>query len=614
MKLVKRIGDYLNFTFAVVLLAGMVFTIGFGVCLYMMRQEATRSVDEKVTSDINFVQSNIDSKLQRVEDVAFTALCNHFQSTTTRKTDGSRQVNLDTTVALPTEESFFLFLEQLLATNPLVCGVAIGFEPGIHAPQGDYGFATYVTNVSGKNERLRLGAIHDYRQKPWYKGPHDKGSPVWSAPFRETSRGKVVCCYSYPIFDLAGKIIGVIALDIDTAPIQNDCKKVTPYPHAIVNVVDRNFKFVSHPDTTRLLSDVEMGEDYVASEFTDSIRDKMLRQERGHYTIGIGTDAEAVFYFCPVERAGWTITITCPTDDVYGQVSRMKRITTLIAIVSILFMVMCLLFLMRRIKHASMAKAGMEHELSVASDIQMGMIPKIYPAFPSTPEIDIYGFVKPAKTVGGDLYDYFVHEGKVYFCIGDVSGKGVPASLLMMVVISLFRNLARNFSDPAVIMKSLNESIASNNPQMMFCTIFIGILDLKNGHVDYCNGGHNFPIICRAAEEGYDVQYMHPTRNIPIGVFKDAGYEAGELQMGIGDALFLYTDGVNEAENQRHVQFGEDAALDILRNEMENHHACNEILSAMLSRILAHTAGAEQNDDITMVHLVYKGPSASVAP
>lgn len=607
MKLFKRISDYLNFTFAVVFLAGMVFTIGFGACLYMMRQEATKSVDEKVTSDINFVQNSIDSKLQRVEDVAFTALCNHFQSITSRKTDGSRQVEFDTRVALPSEESFFLFLEQLLATNPLVCGVAIGFEPGLHAPQGDYGFATYVTNVSGKNERLRLGAIHDYKQKPWYKGPHDKGTPVWSEPFRETSRGKVVCCYSYPIFDLGGKIIGAIALDIDTAPIQNDCKKVTPYPHAIVTVVDRNFKFVSHPDTTRLLSDVKMGEDFTESEFTDSIRDKMLRQERGHYTIGIGTDDEAVFYFCPVKRADWTITITCPTDDVYGQVSRMKHITTLIAIISILFMAMCLLFLMRRIKHASMARAGIEHELGLASNIQMGMIPKIYPAFPTRPELDICGFVKPAKTVGGDLYDYFVHEEKLYFCIGDVSGKGVPASLLMMVVISLFRNLARNFSDPAVIAQSLNQSIARNNPQQMFCTLFIGILNLADGQVQYCNAGHNYPILCRKEGDSYNAEYMHPEHNLPIGIFEDTTYIPGNLQILPGDAIFLYTDGVNEAEDSQHVQFGNDAVPVIIREEMNAHHSCDTLLSAVLSKIMAHTKGAEQNDDITMLHIIYKG-------
>lgn len=607
MFILKRIADYINFTFAVVIIASLVFTIGFGACLYLMRQEATANVDEKVISNINYVESSVDGKLQRVEDVAFTALCNHFQSTTTCTAAGIRKVNLDTSVALPSEEAFFRFLEQLLDTNPLICGVAIGFEDGLHEPQGEYGFATYVTNVSGKNERLRLGAIHDYKQKLWYKGPHDKGGPVWSAPFRETSQGKVVCCYSYPIFNLQGRIIGAIALDIDTAPIQNDCKTVTPYPNAIVNIVDRDFNFVSHPDTTRLLDKVKPGIDFAQSEFSDSIRDKMLRMERGHYKIYQDTENEAMFYFRPIKRTGWTITITCPTEDVYGQVSRMKRITTYISIVSILLMVLCLLFLLRRIKHATVAKAGMEHELSVASDIQMGMIPKIYPAFPSTPEIDIYGFVKPAKTVGGDLYDYFVHEGKVYFCIGDVSGKGVPASLLMMVVISLFRNLARNFSDPAVIMKSLNESIASNNPLMMFCTLFIGILDLKSGHVAYCNGGHNYPIFCRATEKGYDVQYMHPTRNVPIGVFKSAKYEAGELQMATGDALFLYTDGVNEAENPRHVQFGEEASLDILRDEMKNHHACSEILSTMLSHILAHTAGAEQSDDITMLHLIYNG-------
>lgn len=608
MKQLKQLGAYINFTVAVVLIGGLVFTIGFGLCLYMMRQEVTAGVDQKVTRDIEYVQNYVDGQLQRVEDVAFTALCNSFHSTTEYNAKGIQQVCIDTSIPLPSEEEIFRFLEQIINTNTHICGIAIGFEPELHAPQGQYGFAAYVTNVSGRNERLRLGAIHDYRQKPWYKLSTASDAPAWSAPFRETSRHKVVTCFTYPIHDMQRNVVGALALDIDTEPIRDKCKEATPYPNAIVAIADRNFNFVSHPDTSYLLKNVKDIKEYSHYEADPEMKAKMLNHESGHYTITRGDGEEAIFYFSGVPRTGWTISIESPTDDIYGHVARMRTITTYIALASILFMVLCLLYLLRRIQRVARAKASIENELGVASEIQMSMIPKIYPAFPTRSEIDIFGFLKPAKSVGGDLFDYFVHEDKLYFCIGDVSGKGVPASLFMMSSVSLFRNVARTNDDPAAITASLNESLARNNTLMMFCTMFIGILDLSNGHLQYCNAGHNYPILCRKTDGGdFNVQYVQPERNMPLAVFKGAEFVPGEYRLNPGDAIFLYTDGVNEAEDIHHVQFGENAALDILSREMKSHHTSDTVVNTIFSHIVKHTDGAEQSDDITMLQIAYKG-------
>lgn len=602
-----RAGAYLNFTLAFVFIAGLVFTVCFGVCLYMMRQEVIDNVEGRVKSDAYYVQNYVEGKLQCVEEVAFTALCTHFHSSIQKSPDGGHIVCIDTDTPLPSEEALFRFLEQLLETNSMICGAAIGFEPGIHEPQGAYGFAAYVTNVSGKNQHLRLGNIHDYRKKPWYKGPADSRKPLWSAPFRETSQGKVVCCYSYPIHDRKGNFIGAIAFDIDTAPIREMCKEVTPYPQSKVTITDRNFNYVSHPDTALLLHNVEEdGFEYDAL-LVDSILFNPYRQKRGSFIKGQAPELGLYFYFCPIDRASWIITTVCPKEDIFGRCTRIERTTALIALVGILFMALCLLYLLRRIQHATIAKAGIQKELGLASSIQMGMIPRIYPALPTRHEVDLCGFLKPAKSVGGDLYDYFVQDDNLYFCIGDVSGKGVPASLLMMVIISLFRNVARNFTDPQSIVESINQSIARNNSQMMFCTMIVGILHLPTGHLKYCNAGHNAPVLCKVKGDDCDVAYMPAGENMPVGVFEDAQFQGGELHLHPGDALFLYTDGVNEAQNARQEQFGEEAVVEALQEEMARQSTSDVVVGAIYDHLARHACGTEQSDDITMLHLRYVG-------
>lgn len=270
-------------------------------------------------------------------------------------------------------------------------------------------------------------------------------------------------------------------------------------------------------------------------------------------------------------------------------------------------MALCLLYLLRRIQHATIAKAGIQKELGLASSIQMGMIPRIYPALPTRHEVDLCGFLKPAKSVGGDLYDYFVQDDNLYFCIGDVSGKGVPASLLMMVIISLFRNVARNFTDPQSIVESINQSIARNNSQMMFCTMIVGILHLPTGHLKYCNAGHNAPVLCKVKGDDCDVAYMPAGENMPVGVFEDAQFQGGELHLHPGDALFLYTDGVNEAQNARQEQFGEEAVVEALQEEMARQSTSDVVVGAIYDHLARHACGTEQSDDITMLHLRYVG-------
>jgi len=598
-----------NLTFLIMLIGTVVFTFGFGSILYLARQEVQRETDQKISQAVTLVQTYIDGQLQRVEDVAVTLLSTKFGGTH-RSEDGQLFVGIDPAkFTIPSEKEVFGLLENLINSNPHVCGIAIGFEPFIYPKtNGKYGFAAYVTNISGKNECLRLGEIHDYRQKEWYRTAAESGQPGWSNPFKETSQGKVITCYNIPLYGTGKRLIGVLAIDIDTDAFRQKCSEVTPFPSAEVSLADRQFHFIAHPNESYILKGIEEVGRYSGYMADDSMRIKILNHESGNYLINKGTDREAVFYFAPIKRTGWTISIECPRKVIFGKVEAMKRSINIIAAICMLFMIFCFILIFRKMQAVTLSKAGIERDLYIASAIQKDMIPKLYPAFPDRKELDIYGILNPAKTIGGDLYDYFIKDSKLFFCIGDVSGKGIPASLLMVVIRALFRNVSNHTDNPSEIISSMNNAIADGNTHNMFCTMFLGVLDLKTGHLDYCNAGHNAPII-RRIDQGISprVFYSNPKANIAVGAFSDFNFEKESTLLLPGEAIFLYTDGVTEAENKEKQVFGDEALLLSLANARRNNSStAKDFIDAVYSDVKKYAKGTEQSDDITMLVVEFK--------
>lgn len=610
MKKLLGVRAFINITLAVLIVGGLVYTLGFGICLYLARQEVNREVDQKVVRDMAYVQSYVDGQLQRVEDVAYTLLSSKFGGSQ-RDPEGNSYIVIDPQrFSLPSEEEVFYILEDFLNINPFVCGVAIGFEKFLYTDtKGEYGFAAYVTNIGGEKERLSLGEIHDFHEKPWYANAATSNHDAWSSPFRETSHGHVVTCFSIPLHGIGGRQVGVLAVDIDTEVFRQKCKEIAPYPNAEVTMVDGDFRFVFHPDTTLLLKTVTEISNYADYKADDSMRIKMQAHEAGNYTVNKGTDQAAFFYFAPIPRTNWTVTIECPEKEVYGNLNRMKRDTKFIAGISLLVMLFCFIWLFRKLQSMTINEASIDRELQVASHIQMGMVPIFNPAFPDRPELDICGFLKPAKSVGGDLYDYVVRNNRLYFCIGDVSGKGIPASLFMMVTLALFRSATQQTTDPAELVKSLSKSLSKNNTYCMFCTMFVGILNLDTGQLDYCNAGHNPPIFRSIDEEGnIDIQYLKPKSNVAVAMVEDFNFEKETLMLHPSESLFLYTDGVTESENRQHELFGEEATLKALI-ESRQHMAqtSKDVIDFVAEKVEQHANGAEQSDDITMLIVGYKG-------
>jgi serine phosphatase RsbU (regulator of sigma subunit) len=280
--------------------------------------------------------------------------------------------------------------------------------------------------------------------------------------------------------------------------------------------------------------------------------------------------------------------------------NRQRFLALAVALVLItVFFIVYTIFRRRAAKRMAEMKARQERiesELRIARDIQMSMVPSTFPEYEG---LDLYAQMTPAKEVGGDLYGYVINGHNLYFAVGDVSGKGVPASLFMAQATRLFRTMANQGLKPAEICNNMNAELSGDdNTNGMFVTMFIGMLDMENGHLAYCNAGHNPPVIGGGQNKG---DFLEMIPNAPIGLWPEMDYQGEELESIKGRALFVYTDGLNEAEDLEQQQFGDDHLLDVLRHT--HFDSAKQVVKTLNAKVEEHRNGAEPNDDLTMLCL-----------
>ena len=255
---------------------------------------------------------------------------------------------------------------------------------------------------------------------------------------------------------------------------------------------------------------------------------------------------------------------------------------------------------MEELKHVNEQKGRIEGELKVASDIQKSMLPKIFPPFPERDDIDIFATLTPAKEVGGDLYDFFIRDNKLFFCIGDVSGKGVPASLVMAVCRGLFRVISFHISEVNQIVDQINEAMTDQNDSNMFVTLFVGAMDLATGRLEYCNAGHDAPLIIDCKENRFNE--LPCESNLPVGVVPGWDFKKQEIDIPAGTMLFLFTDGLTEAEDDTHQLFDESRIHEVVRQSFgETELMPQSLIKCMDDAVHAFVGDAEQSDDLTML-------------
>jgi sigma-B regulation protein RsbU (phosphoserine phosphatase) len=253
-----------------------------------------------------------------------------------------------------------------------------------------------------------------------------------------------------------------------------------------------------------------------------------------------------------------------------------------------------------KLKKQTQEQEYINKELQIACNIQQALLPKDEDELGSD-DVKVEGQLIPAKAVGGDLYNAFIRDDKLYFCIGDVTGKGIPAAIIMAITQTLFRNIAQRESNPARIMGDLNQAACRNNKANIFVTLFIGVLDLPTGHLRYCNAGHEVPIIIEPST--VTIELLNAKPNLPIGIFEDFSYEMQEMYFGKNGTLFLYTDGLTEAKNAQKKLLGREHVMELVAAASATDPKA--MVESVIDQCRKFVGNTEQSDDLTLLAISY---------
>ncbi len=499
-------------------------------------------------------------------------------------------------------DSLVVVSRRIVEENPSVMGSTFALVPGYD--KNHPLFSPYVCRSPEGDIEIKSLATeeYDYPSQEWFTEPLNYGIGYWSEPYVDTGGGNVLMTtYSVPVTDESGRIAAVLTADVSLDWLTDLVGSVRVYPNAFSVMISREGTIMVSPveefNMQRSIQDYAKGARDTAN--FNILAAAMLNGKSGNLVLGQRRRERTSVFYGPVEKTGWSMAIVIPDSEIYGEIRRMGVLVGILMLVGLSMLILILTATARsQLKYAEVneKKERMEHELSIGHNIQMSMIPKTFPPFPERKDIDMAATIVPAKAVGGDLYDFFIREEKLYFCIGDVSGKGVPASLLMSVTRTLFRSVASHEKSPQRIVTLINDAMSDMNENDMFVTFFCGILDMATGHLRYCNAGHNPPLIFTD-----EVRMLPVLPNLPLGVMGGVHFPEQELDLACDNALFLYTDGVTEAENISHEQFGEDRMISVLRERRDSQGH----LKAMEKAVADFVGDAEQSDDLTMLFIHY---------
>ena len=618
----------------VVMFAAVIFIAALGFLFYQSREAVRQEAISRATQILDKTSLRVESILNRVE-------------VATDMTEWLVQRHPDKA------DSMFVYSRGMLLNNPDFYNCSIAFEPYYFKNQGRY-FSAYSKH-DGDSIRTIQGGSDNYQYffMDWYLMPSLLDHPCWTEPYMDldtpTNTSEMVTSYCMGIKNKAGEMVGVINTSLSLSWLSQTIQAVKPYPNSYSIMIGRGGTYFVHPDSTKITRQtiftqtIEQPDTALAA-----LGHAMQRGEEGIKQMNIGGEDSYVFYK-PLGKTGCSMAIVCPESDIFGGFDRLRRTVMTIVCVGLLLMLYFFIRIITRelnplrrlakeaeaiasgqfdtqlpdfqrideigqlsqsfsnmqqslvryieeLKDTTAQKASMENELQVASGIQMSMLPS---KFPDREGLDMYASMTPAKEVGGDLYNYLLKDDGLYFCLGDVSGKGVPASLFMAQVTRLFRTLANQQMAPADICTHMNEALSGDeNPTNMFVTIFVGLVDLQSGHLSFCNAGHNPPVIGGGEHHG---DFLNMLPNFPIGVMPGLQFQGEEIDNIKGRPLFIYTDGLNEAENREYVQFGDDHLLDILRNT--HFDTARQVVETLAAEVERHRDGADPNDDLTMMCL-----------
>jgi sigma-B regulation protein RsbU (phosphoserine phosphatase) len=491
---------------------------------------------------------------------------------------------------------------RLMENNPLIVGACVSYAPGYFPSKGRL-FQPYATRSGTDVLVIDLAETgHDYTVNPSFQRPLRDGTDEWSNPYQYGADSLAnLITYAYPLRDRTGQVVAVCGLDIDLSSFGDTLNLHPYYPSSFLLALTKEGRLVAGPSLQhRMRADVDR---VVALVNNPAVRRTRVQ---GFDSIAFrvrneGKDANIHILSLP-SAPFWQIVAVNYDDEVYAPARKLRLFNAMLLLASLLVLLFILFRYIRnekRLSEARVKEARLGSELHIARKIQMEMLPKAYPPFPDRTDVDVYGSLEPAREVGGDLYDYFIRDGKLFFVIGDVSGKGVPSAMVMAMVQSLFRMVASRLDDPAHILTTMNEAGCQRNETTMFVTLFLGVLDLPSGRLQYCNAGHDRPVLL-----GKTAEILKAESNLPVGVFPDTRYVTEESQLPAGTTIFLYTDGLTEAKNEQRELFSRQRVLDVLARNAGKKD-CRRLLEAMGKAAHGFMGQAQQSDDLTMLAIHY---------
>jgi sigma-B regulation protein RsbU (phosphoserine phosphatase) len=505
-------------------------------------------------------------------------------------------------------------------------------------------------------------AKYRYFYMDWYQIPKEMGRSAWTEPYFDEGGGGVpMATYSVPFYrTVDGKSVfaGVVTADISLSWLQELVGSIRLYDSGYAFLLSRHGTFITHPDKNLVMNQTifSLAEERGSAELRE-LGQRMLSGEAAFTPVGTLLSPKDSYMFSDgLAYAGWTLGVVFPRDEMLGDVFRLSKSMLAIGAAGFVLLVLVTVGIARRITHplcelsasareiasgnldlqlpdirandevgdlaesfrfmntslkefisdltsTTQAKERIESELRIAREIQMGILPKLFPAFPDRREFEVFASIEPAKEVGGDLYDFFfVDDAHFCFLVGDVSGKGVPAAFFMAVTKTLLKVVAERGLDPGDILTRVNADLSSENESCMFVTLFLAVMNIETGETRYANAGHNPPVFLPC---GGEPEWIPPFGEPVAGIMEGMRYSTKTMTLKPGDLLFIYTDGVTEAMDPDGALFGEERLMHMLSAEDEPF--APKLVKDVGEAIRVFTRGAEQSDDITMLAMQFMG-------
>lgn len=530
---------------------------------------------------------------------------------------------------------------KMAAESDLVAGAVMAFVPDFYKEKGRYFSAgAFKDKETGE---IRFFNDAEYSSADWYTRTVEKGEGWWDEPCVSDEGAGYVVRYSSPMRDGEGAIVAVFSIEVSVPGLTSRLAREHFYDSSYSVLVSRKGIILSHPDSsavfTNLVAMAESKNDRKFAEFAA----KMVAGETG---VGEVRSERAAAIYGPLDN-GWSVAIICDGREIFGGVIKFQLLLLLFGLLDVIFlygvthtiisralmpitevtylaknvgkgnfkaevpqveghnemfhlhealrnMLRSINDYISQLKTTTAANERFESELSIASEIQRQMLRT---DFINDEEVDLFATLKPAKEVGGDMYDFLRVDRTIYFAVGDVSGKGVPAALYMAISRSLFHYVSGMSLGTAGVVSCINSSFCSGNDTSMFITMFVGRFDLDTRELVFCNAGHN-PIVIISPDG--KAKYLHAKSNMAAGVYDEFPYEKESFILEKGTRLLIYTDGVSEAENVDKDQYGEDRLIEFAGSQ-DTSLTSEEFVNNLLASVKAFTGENDQNDDITIM-------------